>query len=495
MTNIVFQNYNPSNRVPGFYADFDSSGANTTLQNNRALLVGQMTSAGTFTPNVQFLGMSLSDVGTKVGVGSMLYDMYQAYRLADPFTELWLLPLQDGAGSAATVPLTLAGTATSVGALATYVNGAVVPVSVAVGDTAASIATNLASAVNTNPASCVSAAVAGAVVTFTSKNKGVAAGDISVQVNFRGTPNGEVLPGGITTSATGSFAAVTAGTTDPDPTIALSNLGDLNYDYIAFPYNTSTPLTAFKTIFNDSNGRWSWQVQAYGVAFNAIKGSLGTIQTYGYSQNDHHISTLATLNSPTPNWRWAAAYAGAVAQSANTNPAVPLSAIQIMGVVAPTIDQWLQASERNTLYWSGISNFTVQNDGTVYLERAVTNYQKNAAGVPDNSWLDVETDFQLTYSVRYIRTMVATTFSRKILVNDGAVVAGNNAMVSPSTVAQYVVGLYTNLANLGIVQNVASFAAAIQAQNAGGGTVALTLPLILSNQLRIVACDVNFSKP
>lgn len=100
-------------RPSGVNAEFDPSQANTATQNARALLIGQITSSGTATPNIAVQVYSQTQVNGLCGLNSMLALKYAAYRLMDPFGEVWLGPLTDASGgTAATGKIGFTGAAT-----------------------------------------------------------------------------------------------------------------------------------------------------------------------------------------------------------------------------------------------------------------------------------------------------------------------------------------------------------------------------------------------
>ncbi len=149
-------------RPSGVNAEFDPSQANTATQNARALLVGQITSSGTATPNIAVQAYSQTQVNGLCGLNSMLALKYAAYRLMDPFGEVWLGPLADaGAGTAATGNISFTGPATAAGTLPLYLMGVSIPVAVNSGDTASIIATNTVAAISASVGVACSAAVDG----------------------------------------------------------------------------------------------------------------------------------------------------------------------------------------------------------------------------------------------------------------------------------------------------------------------------------------------
>src|SRR4029077_531174 len=121
---IDFTYYPTSNRVPGVYVEMDPSQANTGTALQTSLLIGQMVTGGTATPNVPVIVNSLTDVQLLCGRGSMLTQMGARYLQRDPFGPLYLLPLQDNpAGVVATGTIAFSGTATAAGTLNLYIRG------------------------------------------------------------------------------------------------------------------------------------------------------------------------------------------------------------------------------------------------------------------------------------------------------------------------------------------------------------------------------------
>ncbi len=111
-------------RVPLFYAELDSSQASHAQISQRTLLIGQMTTAGTGTPDIPLISAGTGDAQQQWGINSMLAAMTAAYRAADGFGELWYLPLQDDPGAvAATGSLTIETAPTAAGVISLYIGG------------------------------------------------------------------------------------------------------------------------------------------------------------------------------------------------------------------------------------------------------------------------------------------------------------------------------------------------------------------------------------
>jgi phage tail sheath gpL-like len=486
---IPFKNIPANIRVPLFYAEVDNSQANSGQINQRALIIGQITSAGTAVPNVPVISQGASDAVTAGGAGSMLALMTAAYRLNDTFGEVWYLPLSDAeAGVAATGSINFTSAATAAGALNLYIGGTRVTQPIATTQTTAQLATALAALINATPNLPVTAAVDQATTTqvnITAINKGPGGNDIDLRLNYQGTLGGEVTP----TSLALTITQMSAGATAPDMTTALGNLGSQTFDFIACPYTDTTSLDAVKSLLNDTTGRWAWNQQLYGGFFAANRGTLSAQTTLGVTRNDQHGSIMGFYDSPTPNWIWSAALTGASAVSLRTDPALPLQTIALQGVLAPPLASRFQLTDQNTLLYDGISTFDVADDGTVSIQNLITTYQKNAFGNADDSYLQVETMFTLAYVLRQLKTLVTSKYARVKLAENGTRFATGSAIVTPNIIRADLIAKYREMEFDGYVQNGDAFKEGliVEKNSQNPNRVDVLFPGILINQLRIFA--------
>ena len=99
--------------------------------------------------------------------------------------------------------------------------------------------------------------------------------------------------------------------------------------------------------------------------------------------------------------------------------------------------------------------------GNCRVIRAVTTYQTNGFGAADQSYLDVGTLYTLMFVLRTLKGLVTTRYARVLLVNDGTPVGAGIPAVSPRTIRNDLIAEYQVLADLGMVQNSAAFAAGL----------------------------------
>lgn len=509
---ISIPGYNSNNRVPGVFCVVDPSKANTATVNQVTLLIGQMLSSGSATAGIPVVSAGVGDAITSFGAGSQLAVAVERYRKIDLTGTVYCLPLADAASSAAaTGSMALTGTATAASVLPLYFNDALIPVAVNLGDTATVIAGNAATAVAAhtstggNPTRVTASAATG-TLTLTARNKGTIGNQYSIGLSLLGTAGGQGQPG--TTNVPGVTATITqfsGGTIDPTIANALANLPARPFDFIYCPYNDTTSLNAVQSFLGDAAGRWNWSVELFGGAFTAKGGSLATRTTWSTARNDQHCDAIGAYGSPSPDCDWALDFCAVHAVSIRANPSVPIGGLAggaALNVMAPSLANQDDFAEQETLLFDGMSTYIVNPAGQVSVQRAITTYQMNAAGQPDNSYLSSNVPYQLMAFMRAFITLMSSQFNQVILVADGSRIPAGSNMVTSQTLLYSVIAMYQAMATTGIpgipaglVQNPQAFQQSAQAENAGGGIVKMLLPVQLSNQLVAIAADVQFTTP
>lgn len=470
-------------RTPLFFVEFDNSMANTATATQRTLLIGQMLDGAAGKDSIPERITSGMQAAERFGRGSMLHTEADAYFRNDTAGEVWVLPLADTESqTAAAGKLKITSAANDTGVISLYIAGIRVQMAVVATDTEEVIATGLAKVINRNANLPVTAAAEADTVTLTAKNKGAHGNGIDIRLNYLGLTGGESTPSGFEMTVT----AMSGGNGAPDLLNGLANLKDRSFDFIVNPYSDTASLDVVKTFLAD---RWAWDKQLYGHSYGVITGTYGQLADLGEKRNDQHASLLGVNGSPSPDYQWSAAYTGAIAQSLRNDPGRPLQTLVISGVLPPDDTKILELTERNNLLHSGISTFTVDDDGTVRVENIITTYQKNAYGDNDDSYLQVETLYLLMFVSRYLRTQVTSKFGRMKLAEDGTRFAPGAAIVTPNIIKAELIAQYGFLEFNGHVQDAKGFAKGLKvernSQNPNRVDVLWTGTLI--NQLRVFA--------
>lgn len=436
-------------RTPGAFINFDNTRANQGLPAwpVKMLALGQMFAGGTAAPLTPIEIISAPQANVLFGQGSMLARMCAAILANNSTTPFFAMGVLDNvAGTAQVQTVTFTGPATAAGTLPIYIGAQQTQTAVNAADTAAAIATNFAATVNADADLPVTAAAAGAVVTLTTRWKGLVGGALSISGPYYSS---DAMPAGVTMAV----AIATPGAGNPAVGPALAALGPAQYNFIAFPWTDGANLAALATEMANRRGPME---QIEGMAFSCAFGTLSQLQALGATMNSPDISISETLGPATP-WERCARECAVIAFYGSINPALPLKTLALAGDMADFPAQQLTRAERDLLLHDGISTHTVDPGGNVLLERPITTYQFNAAGLPDPSYLDVPTLLTLSYLRYTLRAMIATKYPRFGLAQNGTPIAPGVSIVTPAILSAELVALAQLWEADGLVQNLAGF--------------------------------------
>jgi phage tail sheath gpL-like len=494
---VLFNNIPANLRVPLFYAEVNA-GYQAYQGPSRTLLIGQKTSAGTAPVNAPI--RLDGDPRDLAGSGSQLAEMAVWARANHPFGEIWLLPVADPAGVAATKTVTVAsGILGSAGTVSLYIGGEKVSVAVQPTDTNATVAAALVAAIGAGfvkfgqpLAFPVTAAAASNVVTLTARNLGALGNFLAVTTNQVGDEGALQQYLTIATGVTGTGV--------PALTSALAGLGDMEFDFICAPYADTTTLDVVRDFLGGTSGRWSPMQQLYGHYFTVLFDTVSNQASAGSARNDPNVTIMGvTADSASPPWRWAAAHGARTASDKNIGGepdqayriSRPLQTLDLVGIRPPVSKaNWPTILQRNQLYQDGIASYTVMVDGTVLLDRSVTTYQVNAYNQPDITWLDVETRLQMVYFVRFMRQRITQKYGRCALADDNP--TGNPGIVTAKILKAECVHIYTELELGGLVDNSELFARSLVVERSSDpNRVNAYLPVDVVNQFRVFAANAT----
>ncbi|HVE20653.1 MAG TPA: phage tail sheath C-terminal domain-containing protein [Acidocella sp.] len=454
---IAFSNIPQANLVPLFFVEFSNVNAGVNLTQQPTLLIGQSANAQ---PAVPVFVPSLGVARNLFGARSMLGRKFSTYSQQDN-SGAWCLPAPDAVGAvAATGSIVVTGPATLPGAIALYVAGMSIPVGVNIGDSGTVIAANIAAAINATLDLPLNATSAAGTVTLTAVHGGVQGNNIDIRLNYRGLQAGESLPQGASVTIT----PMANGAIDPDMGFVANAIGDAPYDFIAHPYSGVSQLAMFTSLMNDATGRWAWNRQDYGHIFTMQPGTISSLLTTGGTINDQHQTIVGVDGSPSPPWDWATDWTGAVAVSTRALASRPLQTLSMQTVLAPQQENWWNYASQQQLLSNGIAvpGFSSYSNPTIV--RSVTTYQRNAFGVADQSYLDVETMFTLMAITRQLKAALTQKYPRAILVPNGTPAGPGSPFVSPQDIKAEIGVQYNLMQAAGLVTSAAFMLANTQVQ-------------------------------
>lgn len=476
-------------RVPLVSIEIDNTGAvqGTPALAWKVLVLGQRTASGTQPAGEVVRVTKASQAEQLFGADSMLADMFRKGKAANSYIETWAIALDDNpAGAAASMIMTVDSAATGAGTLYLLIGGEKVSVGVASGDTEENIAQAIIATINANPRLPVTAVIGqdANAVKLICNWKGLTGNDIDVRLNYY---SGEVTPPGVTLTL-GSMAG---GTANPDIVDALAAFGDEWWNSIVMPYTDTANLNALE---QELLTRWGPLRMIDAITFSAYRGTHAATGTFGNSRNGFLMSCMGTNIAPQPPYLWAMVYGVIGSQSLSIDPARPLQTLVLPSILPPAkSDRW-DLPENNLLLHDGIATHVVGPGDVVQIQREISLYQEDSYGLPDESYLDINTPATLSY-IRYAtRTRIQQRFPRHKLADDGTRFAPGQAVVTPSIVRNQLLALFTELEEKGLVENFERYKETLiverNADNRNRLDV-LSHPDLI-NQFRLMAMQIQF---
>lgn len=361
-------------KKPGFYTEANTSGA---LRGSAAaisiLLLGQITSAGSWSSGEMVQAFDVSQARSGAGEGSQLALMVEAALTANPNCAPWCLPMADNGSSKATGDVTFSGAATASGTVTLYVGNRQAVISVASGDddeaVAAALVAKMPDVVDLPVTSTVNGSDA-AQVDLIARNAGTQGNDIPLEVVVD-------VPG-----ITASVTAFASGATDPDLTTFLDTAAAERFDIIVVSLNDATSMGKLKTHLEEVSGPLE---QRPGLGFVGFRGALADATTLTDGVDDGRVTFFHLRGTRSLSFEIAAATAAVIA--AEEDVAVPLAGSTIAGLHAPVVAQRFTRTEQETLLANGVAPLEVGSGERVKLVSWVTTFQTNEEGNPDETLL------------------------------------------------------------------------------------------------------------
>lgn len=476
-------------RVPGVYVETDNSLAvgGLPVEHHVILVAGQRLTAGSVAALVATRINNKKEGEAYFGRGSQLSAMLNKLKDANGYTEVWAIALDDdAAGAKAAGAITVGGAVTANGTLYIYIGGRRVKVAVTSGEATTVTATNIAAAINAITDLPVTAAVDDAnksKVNLTCLWKGETGNSIDIRLNYY---QGEKTPTGMTITIT----AMTGGSTNPDIADVIAAIGDEQYHTIISPYVDSANLAL---LYTEMQRRWNAMVKKEGLIVSAAAGSHSDLSTLGNSVNDECLCIMGGQSSPTTPWEMAAVV-GAVSAYAASDPNRPLQTLELPGVLAPKKEDRYTDAECNLHLFDGISTFTADDAGICRIQRMITTYKTNDAGVDDISYLNIETMRTIAYLRYSTRVRVALRYPRHKLASDGTEVAPGQAIVTPKIMQSELIALFIEWMEAGLVEGLEQFKQdlIVERNSSDPDRLDAIIPPDVINQFRTFAAKLQF---
>ena len=497
---ISFNNIPNTVRTPGVFTEVDNSRALTGLAANpqKALIIGQLVDTDA-SVSVEELKAITNDglADGYFGPGSVLARMCNTFKLANPNTELYAIALSNDGGVKASgaIQMSVALSATT-GIVGTaneqynlLINGTKVYTTLVSGWSVTDVNSAVVAKVNANSLLPVIASTnATSALNFMAVQSGTLGNFIDIRENYF---VGESSPLAFGDSAT--ITPMAGGSVDPDLGDAWTIIENDTYNYIVQPYIDATNLSSIE---DELETRFGPLIDKGASGFTANVAALATITALGNGRNSPYNSIIGAYDSPTSPEEWAASLGAVAAFNLNEGPARPLHFLKLPGVLAPPAVNQFTQSERNVLLTDGVVTWITDQSGNVLIERCITTYQTNALGIPDASYLDIQTLATLIAIRFQFKARMTTRFMipRFKLADDTFPVQPGTNVVTPKTIKAEIISLFSDLQTAGLIENLDEFIEnlIVQRNTTDKNRVDCLLPPDLVNQFRVLAAKIQF---
>ena len=344
----------------------------------KVLLYGNKTSAGSVATDTALPVYTPEDVEGYAGARSELYGMAVRAFNANPSISLSIIAVPESAGASATETIVFSGTATAEGTVTVWIgNWGKVTVAIAVGDAAATVATNVAAAITAKTYWPVTASPSTGTVTVTAAQKGPRGNYTAIRALQE---NGA----GITMTPP-SGAYLSGGTTMDDPTAALAAVSPTRYHFHVTPYQTATELALFKSHMNTHAAplvgrRQRWVAGSIDTLSNSI--TLSDTINHVRGEIAWHYNGLDTPGEIAAAYGATLSLYNGIRRSWNYDDQVVTGLVpQVSSADEPTDNEIESALN------AGLTPL-YSNSGEIAIVRRITNYHLDSGSNPDYSVLD-----------------------------------------------------------------------------------------------------------
>lgn len=500
MSSISFNTIPGSGLVGPIFAFETNSGGQFT-SNSRLIIFGHKTAAGIATANVPYPISSQNDADIYFGAGSMLRETFRIIRQNAPVQDIWAVAVPD-TGTAPVWTVTLANIANSTSTATIEIQGEQISVTATASDTPTTIAVDLAALINayydplTNTMLPVTATAVGAVLTLTARHASAIMADVDIYFpSLRGTNL-------LAQTGVATLVNTVAASGVPSLAAAYAALGSDPADFVVSPWADSASLAMGTTWANDVSGRWSWLSQTYGHVWACNSGNFAAQTTLGLTLNDRHETVIGRITGGAngqahPSWLWAGGICGAVcswlSDCTNGNVSRNQTGIVVQGLKPPRDRSvWPQYAARNSLLQSGISTWTVDAAHNVCIDKIVTTYRTGSSGQPDSVFRDIQSVYQASGALQYIRAQLAQDCGQKAFAqtNPGSL----GSIVTPADIKASFIHAVTQLEKNGVLTNSSATAQLIQIKQdtTNPDRVNVFLPLERVSPLDVLATNATF---
>jgi phage tail sheath gpL-like len=422
--------------------------------------------------------------------------MCNVFKDNNPNTELYAMAVSGGTiAASAQLHFSIAlsatgGSLSGTGAAYIYLNGTGIILTLNSGWSATDCASYAKATINASTYSNLPmvASASGAFLLLSAVNSGAQGNYLDIRFNYA---TGQSYPLGFGDSVLISGFAGGVGAADLGDVWAV--IDGEQFHHVMQPYVDSANLTEIEDELAD---RFKPLEDLWGQGYTAVRGTTASCTTLGNSRNSPHNTIMGFYDSPTDPAEWAAALGAIASWNLNNDPARPLTGLQLKGILPPPVENKFTRAERDILLYDGIATYIVDSGGKVCIERCITTYQADALGIPDPSYLDIQTlatlaEIRYQYKTRMYARFISQRFK---LADDTYPVQPGSKIATPKTVKQETIALFTLLYENGLIDNLEDFITnlVVERDSADVNRVNVLLVPDLINQFNVLAALIEF---
>lgn len=448
---------------PGVFMEIDGSLSKTGLPvfRTRTVMTGHLGTNAEATAGVMYPIITESEAATKFGKDSMLVGMVKAFRTANPYQELLVVPLAElVAGQKAVGSIAISGAATRSTTQVFQIGRQRYQLGISAAESPTFIAARLATEINNDPSAFVVATNDAGTVTLTAKWKGETGNDINIFTRYYSEDY--ATPG-----LAFAITAMSGGTGNPDITGMIDALDDLTqYNGFVTPFTDTANMNLLRA---EMDARFGPLSALDGRVFTSKSAAVAALGTYAVGRNSKHQTVMDNgAASASPAWEWGAAVAGDAMYYGATDPGRPFQNLELKGIMGPPVGKHRLIAERETLLANGVSTHFIGDDGKVYIERAVTTYSQNEAGADDEAYKSLNTVMVMSYYRRSVINRFRLKYPRHKLALSGHPAAGvSSNIITPETAIAEFLAHYKLMMENGLADDFDGYKADIIANKNG----------------------------
>ena len=225
----------------------------------------------------------------------------------------------------------------------------------------------------------------------------------------------------------------------------LAEIGDKRFIFISAK-GADADRVSFKNELNTV--RWNGDDNNSGIVCFASKKNYADLITLGDGLDDHTSSTVGYFGSTDAEGVFASCFYGQALKQLKRNPAGSLAGYKVEGLDTPNNTGRFKFSERNVFAGKGISSYSVNDLGDIFLQGVYSNYTTNKSYRPlQNVYLSMLVrDYQIANLSKDFQGYSITSDE------DLSTVSGGVKITSPLGIKTAMIGYYEAMLTKGWVQ-------------------------------------------